>query len=260
VLADTEDAGDRLARLLRLGPLAAADAATAPPAPTPRLLAAPGYAEAYDACRALALGLALADGPVPHATKELWLVYEIWCTLTLARAIADVLGQEIPPAAFFRAEHRGIRFLLRRGRRHAVTFEGDGVRVRLAYNPRFGDGLVPQRPDLLLTVERGGSAQRFVLDAKYRRDDTARYLRRYGTPGPPEDALGDLHRYRDAIVDRQGRRRVAEAVALFPVLDAPEAFGESRLWASIERIGVGAIPLVPGVTDGLDRWLRRVLT
>lgn len=259
ILADLADAEDRLARLLRLDPLAAAETESAPPAPTPRLLAAPGYAEAYDACRALGLGLALADGPVPHATNDLWLVYEVWCTLTLARAVAEALGQEIPPEAFFRAEHRGLRFLLRRGHRHAVTFERDDMRVRLAYNPRFGDGLVPQRPDLLLTVERDGAVQRFVLDAKYRRDDSAGYARRYGTPGPPEDALGDLHRYRDAIVDRQGRRRVAEAVALFPHEVKPEAFAESRLWTSIERIGVGAIPLVPGATGLLDRWLRRVL-
>jgi len=259
ILADLADAEDRLARLLRLEPLAAAESDIAPPAPTPRLLAAPGYAEAYDACRALDLGLALADGPVPHATNDLWLVYEVWCTLTLARAIADVLGQPVPPDAFFRAEHRGLRFLLRRGQRHAVTFERDDMRVRLAYNPRFGEGLVPQRPDLLLTVERDGAVQRFVLDAKYRRDDTARYVRRYDTSGPPEDALGDLHRYRDAIVDRQGRRRVAEAVALFPLAAEPDAFAESRLWTSIERIGVGAIPLVPGATGLLGRWLRRVL-
>jgi hypothetical protein len=259
VLADLADSEDRLARLLRLDPLAAAETDTAPPAPTSRLLAAPGYAEAYAACRALDLGLALADGPVPHATKDLWLIYEVWCTLTLARAVADVLGQDIPPDAFFRAEHRGIRFLLRRGQRHAITFERNGQRVRLAYNPRFGDGLVPQQPDLMLTVERDGAVQRFVLDAKYRRDDSTGYVRRYGTYGPPEDALGDRHRYRDAIGDRQGRPRVEEAIAQFPHKVKPEAFTESRLWTSIERIGVGAIPLVPGATDLLDRWLRRVL-
>ena len=241
---------------------AIAAASGAPPAPTPRLLSAPGYAEAYAASRALDLSLAVAEGAVPHATRDLWALYEMWSYLTLARTVARLLDQPLPARAFFRAEHRGIRFLLRRGRRHAVTLWRGGLRVTVTYNPRFAarSGLLAQRPDLLLTVKRGAVTRRFVLDAKYRRDDGARYVRRYGAPGPPETALGDLHRYRDAIVEPAGGRTVEEAVALYPYrVDESEAFTESRLWASIERIGVGAIPLVPGATDLLDRWLRRVL-
>jgi hypothetical protein len=138
--------------------------------------------------------------------------------------------------------------------------------VRLAYEPRFpvAPGLLAQRPDLLLTVERGGTPPRlYVLDAKYRRDDSAAYRRRHGAPGPPEDALGDLHRYRDAIV-RVGpggvERPVAVAAALFPYREwAPDAFVESRLWTSLGTIGVGAIPLLPGGTGLLMRWLQCVL-
>ncbi len=262
VLDDLADADQRLARLLRLDPLAAASPGP-PPAPTQRLLAAPGYAEAHAACRVLDLSLALAAGPVPHATKDLHLLYELWTYLTLARLVADALGQPVPPSAFFRAEHRGIRFLLRRGQQHGVTFEHDGRRVRLAYNPRFSGraGLMAQRPDILMTVETPGRTRRFVLDAKYRRDERAGYVRRFGVPGPPEDALGDLHRYRDAIVETQaGRseRTIEEAVALFPGVGG-EVFAGSRLWTAIEQIGVGAIPLVPSETAYLERWLRRVL-
>lgn len=261
VLTDLTDAESRLGRLLRLAPLAEASPGPSP-APTTRLLAAPAYAEAYAACRALDLSLTVAHGPVPHATKDLWALYEMWCYLTLVQRVAALLDRPVPPRAFFRGEYRGIRFLLRRGRRHAVTIRRGDVRVTVAYNPRFSarSALLAQRPDLLLTVKRSGTVRRFVLDAKYRRDDSARYVRRYGTPGPPEEALGDLHRYRDAIVEAAGGRPVEEAVALYPYrpVDA-DAFAEHRLWTSIERIGVGAIPFVPGATDLLDRWLRRVL-
>lgn len=263
VLADLATAEAHLARLLRLAPIAEA-APGPPPAPTPRLLAAPGYADAHAACRVLDLSLALASGPVPHATKDLHLLYELWTYLTLVLAVADVLGQPVPPSAFFRAEHQGVRFMLRRGRRHSVAFERPGQRVALAYNPRFAGAasLMAQRPDILLTVETDRQTRRFVLDAKYRRDESPGYLRRYGAPGPPEDALGDLHRYRDAIVETTGgrtRRTVKEAIALFPDSPTP-AFAESRLWAAIQQIGVGAIPLVPGQTVYLTRWLRRVLS
>jgi hypothetical protein len=261
VLADLTDAEHRLGRLLRLTPLAEASPGP-PPTPTPRLLAAPAYAEAYAACRALDLSLTVADGPVPHATKDLWALYEMWCYLTVVRRVAAHLDRPVPAPAFFRAEHRGVRFLLRRGRRHAVTLRRGDLRATVTYNPRFASrsALLAQRPDLLLTVKRRGAVRRFVLDAKYRRDDSARYVRRYGAPGPPEEALGDLHRYRDAIVEAAGGRSVEEAVALYPYCPTEaEAFTGRRLWTSIQRIGVGAIPLVPGAADWLDRWLQRVL-
>lgn len=150
--------------------------------------------------------------------------------------------------------------MIRRGREHAVSFDLGARRVTVAYNTRFAarPGLLAQRPDILVTVE-GSTTRHFVLDAKYRRDDTAGYVRRFGAPGPPEDALGDLHRYRDAIRNRRsGERIVEQAVALFPYR-AGEAFAGSRLWTAIEHVGVGAIPLVPGVTDYLMRWLAEVL-
>ncbi len=259
--ADLADASLRAGRLLRLPPLRAADARSAPAAPTERLLRAPGYAEAHAALRRLDLGLALAGGPVPHATKDLPMLYEVWTYLTVVRMVAGLLGVEVPPASFFRGEHRGVRLLLRRGRRHAVRLEGDGLTVGVAYNPRFGarHGLLAQRPDLLLTVERPGVPPRhLILDAKYRRDDGPGYARRFGAPGPPEDALGALHRYRDAIVEREGQRSVEAAAALYPY--RPDAiFEETRLWRALEGIGVGAIPLLPGETGWLERWLRAVL-
>src|SRR5690606_6594604 len=125
----------------------------------------------------LTLGLDLAAGPVLHATKDLHLLYEIWAYLAVVESVARVLGRPVPAHDFFRAEHRGVRLLLRRGRRHGVAFESGGRRVEVAYNPRFPAraGLMAQRPDLLLTVTDNGSSRRFVLDAKYRRDDSAEY-------------------------------------------------------------------------------------
>lgn len=123
---------------------------------------------------------------------------------------------------------------------------------------------MPQRPDFLLEVRApGGETTRVVLDAKYRVDASAPYRARYGAPGPPEESLNVLHRYRDAIV-RPGRgapeRMVARAVALFPYREPePGAFRASRLWSALERIGVGAIPLLPGSTEYLEEWVRSVL-
>lgn len=178
-------------------------------------------------------------------------------------------GQPLPTRELLAVEQHGLRVLLRRGREHAVIFKiPEGRRITLTYNPRFGGDplLVPQRPDILLEIHDPGRPPiRLVLDAKYRIDASPKYMRRYGSPGPPEDALNGLHRYRDAIVnpgspfDSRGipERTVTQAIALFPDREAePDAFRASRLWKSIGRIGVGAIPLLPGSTGYLEEWVR----
>ena len=248
----------QLGRLLAAPPLVAAGAA--PGTVTPRLLRAPGYAETYAACRRLRLSLDLAGGPSRAPLVELHELYEVWTYLTVLRAVARALGHPVDPSAFVQAEPVGLRLALRTGHQHGVRFDAPIGPVTVAYQPRFGGGLLAQRPDLLLSIGDGSARRRYVLDAKYRLDDAAGYVRRHGSPGPPEDALGDLHRYRDAIVER-GSRTVQEAVALFPFREREAgAFGASRLWRSVEALGVGAIPLLPGATGYLDRWLRRVLS
>ena len=66
--------------------------------------------------------------------------------------------------------------------------------------------LIPQRPDMVITLEKKDwPAMHLVLDAKYRLDASPDYINRYKSPGPPEDALNSMHRYRDAILELQKR-------------------------------------------------------
>lgn len=141
----------------------------------------------------------------------------------------------------------------------------DGRRLTVRYNPALSaEALVPQRPDLLLTLEQPDwPAVHLVLDAKYRLDASSEYVARYDTSGPPEDALNAMHRYRDAILDEIGgatRRTVVQAAALFPLRVEPAEYEAGRLWRALRRIGVGAIPLLPGHDHFLRAWLRQWLT
>lgn len=242
----------RVARWLRSEPLLAAGAEPQPGFASLQLLQAPGYREAYRACLTLALGLHLEGGPVRLAVKDLHLLYEYWCYLMLAKLLASEADCPQPASQLLGVERNGLRVLLQRGWEHTVRFTlPDGRNVALTYNPRFGGDplLVPQQPDLLLEI----GTRRLVLDAKYRLDTSPEYLRRYGGPGPPEDALNGLHRYRDAL-------KVSQAVALFPYHESePGSFGASRLHRSVERIGIGALPFLPRETDYVAGWLRKVL-
>ncbi len=257
----------RLVRLMRLAVIQEAEGEP-PAAPPWRLLTAPGYREAYRACLRLQQGLRLEGGPLRLALKELHLLYEYWCFLTLVRFAADVAGCREPLRSLIAVERNGLHLRLQKGRAQTVTFLlSEGRRLDLIYNPRFGGPgyLVPQQPDLLLTLHHAdGTVARYVLDAKYRLDASPSYRRRYGLPGPPTDALNTLHRYRDAIQDRRrhgaGARVVAQAVALFPYREeTPGQFSTSRHRRMLDEIGVGAIPLLPGNTEHLAAWLSRVM-
>ncbi|OWA34272.1 hypothetical protein B9G55_18305 [Saccharibacillus sp. O16] len=108
---------------------------------------------------------------------------------------------------------------------------------------------------------------RLVLDAKYRLDPAAagsRYHSLYGTPGPLEEDINVMHRYRDAIVRRTEvdgggyERSVSSACVLFPYADEAE-FAEHHFYRSIGKVGVGALPFLPGSTHLAEEWLDGLL-
>lgn len=93
----------------------------------------------------------------------------------------------------------------------------------MIYGPEFGgdDVLMTQKPDIVLSLEsEDWPTIRLILDAKYRIDTSRRYLEQMRTPGPPADAINVLHRYRDAILEKDpasdpsgpGKRTVIEGV------------------------------------------------
>ena len=263
VASELAELAEQLSRLRATPTLA--EAGSRPPAVPPLVLRRrPSYAAAFDALRRLDEGLGLRPGALDVATQDLAVLYETWAALAVVEITARVLGVE-PPARPFGIEAQGTDVRLRRGRAHGVRLAAGSARpasgmrrVEIAYNPRFPapPALLAQRPDLVLTVTKGGRARRVVLDAKYRRDDSPGYRRRHGAAGPPEDALGTLHRYRDAIAD--GGLPVETAAALFPGT-ADAAFLNSRLWTSLGALGVGAVPLRPGHTDALAAFIGGLL-
>jgi hypothetical protein len=237
-----------------------------------QLLSAPGYRDAYQACSILALGLRIEGGPLRLSVKDLNLLYEYWCYIALLRIVSDILGKPIQSSELLTIQQRGLQILLQKGRQCNVKFDTETKRsITLTYNPKFSgeNYLVPQQPDILMTMEDPGWPKlQLLFDAKYRIDTTQHYKDQYGTSGPPEDALNVLHRYRDAILEKDGirseskksKRSVVQAAVLFPSHDSQQnQFSQSRLWKSLDKLGVGAVPLLPGETKYLEEWLTAVL-
>lgn len=238
-----------------------------------QLLYAPGYKEAYRACLILSLGLHIENGPLSLPLKDLSLLYEYWCFFALLRLAAEETGQKIPFKEMIAVEQNSLRIHLQKGREQTIHFcLSDGRKLDIIYNPLFrGENyLVPQQPDIVLKLsDPKQQMSQFILDAKYRIDLSPEYIEQYGSAGPPEEALNVLYRYRDAIVDIDPdkganlapKRTVAHAIALFPYKETiPNSFRECRLWLAIEKLGVGAIPILPDNTHHLSEWLHMILT
>lgn len=266
ILAELRRFEQRVGRLLQLEPIASAEGVAPAGFASLQLLKLSGYREAYMACTELTKALSVQSDAVRLSVKDIEVLYEYWCVLATIRAVARCLGREIPLDEVLSVDEQGVHLRLRRGERQAVTFrESDERTITVTYAPRFSGPayLISQEPDLEIAIhERGWPVVKIILDAKYRLDTSPDSVTRFGSPGPPSDALNALHRYRDAIVDdeRGDKRTVVEAAALFPYRErTPGEFAGTKLWNLLPRIGVGAIPLLPGGERYLEQWLLGLL-
>ena len=200
------------------------------------------------------------------------MLYEYWCYLAILKMLGEVTGRPLPANELLVVEQDGLRVLLQKGKEKTVPFElPSGRRIKVAYNPRFRNEplLVAQQPDFVVSIfDSQWPVARLVIDAKYRIDTTSEYVERYRCCGPPEDAINVLHRYRDAILDSERapiaplaiKRTVIQGVALFPYRErSPSEFRMSRLWQAVDKLGIGAIPALPGEVHYLREWVEQTL-
>jgi len=259
-----EALADRLDRLGALGLLADLSDA-APPAAMPlRLHHAPGYRDAAHALRLVRQRLSLgAGGRVRAHIKALHRLYEAWAWLAVVEALGAITGRRVPARRLVREDATGTRLRLRVGPSRLAFPAPDGGRLTLRHAPRLDNApaLLAQQPDIVLQHRTPSGTERWlVLDAKYRLDRTGGYTARYGLPGPPVSVLADLHRYRDALVLSDSSRPVTHAAALYPLRTDEAAWNASALARGLQTLGVGAIPVLPGATDALRRFLAEWLT
>ena len=132
----------------------------------------------------------------------------------------------------------------------------DGTRIVLSYNPLSQPRwTTPQQPDAV--IEISSSEVRLILDAKYRLQFDDRYIQSYGGPGPNEENINQMHRYRDAVLftKDETRQRANDAVALFPLPPSVPYAPEHPLYRSISLVGIGGLPCYPDRLADLESYL-----
>ncbi len=234
---------------------------------------APGYKEVFKAYLLLMKGLTIQGDLLKLSMKDLSQLYEYWCFLKINQILSSkyrLIHQDI-----IKINNNGLFVTLDRSQSARTVYQNplNGEKFTLYYNtlPAEDKRRIPtlsQRPDNVLTLKKNDSQQEFkyVFDAKYRLnpayEGTSYYLK-YGSPGPEEDDINTMHRYRDAIVYLDGtkheyQRSMYGAYVLFPYHDE-EKFREHQFYRSIELINIGAFPFLPGATTLVEEFLDELI-
>ena len=228
------------------------------------LQCATGYSQVYRIWILLRQSYSLNDGLYHLETKDMAILYEIWCFIELKNMVAERLGEGVDVDNRNRMEmnHR-FTYQLGRGEHSKVLFRKEGVELAaLIYNPKNTEKendtvsiehlvsrTVAQKPDIVLQLTKDDLEKdmkmTYLFDAKYRIGGRIR-----GVDTPPDDAINQMHRYRDAIYYQQNpnallKREVIGGYILFPGDGSPIDVQAARFYKSIHEVNIGAFPLRP---------------
>ncbi len=224
---------------------------------------ATGYSQVYRTWNLLRRGYSLYDGLFRLQTKDIATLYEIWCFIEVSHIVKEQL-QDVEVDHRNRMELSGLfTWELGKGEHSRILFKKDNVQLaELVYNPKNTDkeddntgldGLVsptvPQKPDIVLQLTkndlREGLKMTYLFDAKYRIDG-----RQNGVDTPPNDAINQMHRYRDAIYfndyeEEALKKEVIGGYILFPGDGETTDVQLSKFYKTISEVNIGAFPLRP---------------
>lgn len=123
---------------------------------------------------------------------------------------------------------------------------------------------VAQKPDIVLQLTKDdmqkGMKMTYLFDAKYRIDGRDAN----GVDTPPEDAINQMHRYRDAIYykshgSEELKKEIIGGYILFPGDGELADVEVSRFYRTIDEVNIGAFPLRPKDSDN-RRLLENFIT
>ena len=226
---------------------------------------ASGYSQVYRTWNMLRRAYSLNDGIYRLQTKDIATLYEIWCFIEVSHIVKEQLqlnDEDIDHRN--RMEMNGLfTWELGKGEHSRILFKKDNVELaELVYNPKSTENdndstgikelvtkTVPQKPDIVLRLTKNdlqeGMKLTYLFDAKYRIGGKV-----MGVDVPPDDAINQMHRYRDAIYYKDYssdalKKEVIGGYILFPGDGELTEVEVSNFYKSIVEVNIGAFPLRP---------------
>ena len=243
---------------------------------------ASGYSQIYRTWNLLRRAYSLYDGMYRLQTKDIATLYEIWCFIEVSHIVKEQLGLDVDVDHRNRMEMNGVfTWELGKGEHSRILFKKDGVELaELVYNPKHtdkeDDGVgvanvesrtVPQKPDIVLQLTKDdiekGMKMTYLFDAKYRINDRTEA----GVDMPPDDAINQMHRYRDAIYYKEHssdelKKEVIGGYILFPGNGDPIEVAKAKFQQSLDEVNIGAFPLRPNDSDNrklLEHFIEELI-
>lgn len=243
-----------------------------------------GYSAFYRIWQELKYYLDRFEDNTAISVKSVADIYEIWCFLRIKQILENELGFVMQQKKQVElTQNRFYEYQLKDGLAGAFEFvRNDGARAKLAHEPVFRKTntsiksyTTTQKPDIYLSVTLPTSnyfsqKQEFnwVFDAKYRiKTDYDIYDENVDINTQdyvPNDALNQMHRYRDALIHLNKQKKgliyksrpVIGAFALYPGF-FDQTKEKNYYEDSISEIGIGAFALLPGKNGAL--WLTQYI-
>ena len=226
---------------------------------------ASGYSQVFHTWNLLHRAYSLNDGIYRLQSKDIATLYEIWCYIEVSHIVKEQLGVNIEVDHRNRMEMNSMfAWELGRGEHSRILFKkGNVALAELVYTPKHTERenesismeniyvpTVAQKPDIVLQLTKDdmqkGMKVTYLFDAKYRiggRDSA-------GVDTPPEDAINQMHRYRDAIYYKNHssedlKKEIVGGYILFPGDGKPADVEVARFYKTISEVNIGAFPLRP---------------
>jgi uncharacterized protein len=228
---------------------------------------APGYRDAFRIFLTVSKGLMLQSNFYQMSVKDVATLYEYWTYLKLGQILSrkyTMISQDI-----IQVNRSGLFVNLDTNQKAERKFEHPITKEKITLTYQKVEGGLPtisQKPDTMLTISKKGKGYSFsyVFDAKYRVDyaqEGSFYRNRYQTPGPLEEDINTMHRYRDSLVAMDNgpyERTAFGAYVLFPWGDE-DGYLNHPLYKSINKVNIGGLPFLPQATDLVEQFVERLI-
>jgi predicted component of viral defense system (DUF524 family) len=233
-----------------------------------------GYRDFMHIYLLLTRGLELADNDIfKIEQKNISTLYEYWCFLKLVQILKEQNASEIDYQDLIKVRAGRLKVELLKGSKSKVVFKKGTTNetTTIYFNREFGRDekkifTYDQKPDYSVKFKKDGFEKPFwyLFDAKYRFDESSENENNFYNV--PQDAIGQLHRYRDAILHTEpasstyrGAIKNLGGIILYPYPLSEKEFESNVYRKSIEQVNIGALPFLPSKSELVSDLLNELI-
>ena len=233
-----------------------------------------GYRDFLKIYLLLSKGLQLAENDIYKIEqKDISTLYEYWCFLKVIQISKELNQYDIIYQNLIQLDVNRVKISLKKGQDSQVVFQkkDSGETTILYYNKNFNRDkkkvfTFDQKPDYTISFKKEGFEKPFwyLFDAKYRFDEKNGQDSSYNVP---QDAIGQMHRYRDAILHSEPTQSTYRSatknlggVILYPYPLSEDQFRNNIFYESLKEVNIGALPFLPGKINLVTDFLRDLIS